>query len=236
MAPMNTQRFVNSVGWMETLVGLVVGSLLTAVAFAQNPVPQIVGPVKPQAVSPGGQDFTLTVYGANFVSGAVVNWNGQPRATKFVSRRELQAQILAVDIAQNTAGTISVTNPGPGGGNSSASFAQLEVHVPTATINPGPPQPVSRVLGIGYGPVVIADFNGDGKPDLAYIAFDAKNPYNPPREFVVMLGDGTGSFQKGSTYWDKPDIGYRYLAAGDFNGDGSRLGRGGRSEGRDVLG
>jgi hypothetical protein len=261
---MNTQRFVNSVGWMETLVGLVVGSLLTAVAFAQNPVPQIVGPVKPQAVSPGGQDFTLTVYGANFVSGAVVNWNGQPRATKFVSRRELQAQILAVDIAQNTAGTISVTNPGPGGGNSSASFAQLEVHDPTATINPGPPQPVSRVLGIGYGPVVIADFNGDGsldmftdglmllgngdgtfdldwhtesyygpfgsvygdfngdgKPDLAYIAFDAKNPYNPPREFVVMLGDGTGSFQKGSTYWDKPDIGYRYLAAGDFNGDGN---------------
>jgi hypothetical protein len=27
----------------------------------------------------GRRDFTLTVYGANFVEGAVVNWNGSPR-------------------------------------------------------------------------------------------------------------------------------------------------------------
>jgi hypothetical protein len=112
-------------------------SLLVTAASAQNPVPQIVGPVKPQAVAPGGCDFTLTVYGANFVPGAMVNWNGQPRVTKFVSRRELLAQILASDIAQNTAGVISVRNPGPGGRNSSASFAQVEVHEPTATVNPG---------------------------------------------------------------------------------------------------
>jgi hypothetical protein len=96
-------------------------SLSTTIAFAQNPVPQIVGPVAPSAVAPGSGGFTLTVYGANFVSGAVVNWNGQKRFTTFVSARELQAQILAPDIAQNTAGTISVTNPPPGGGNSSAS-------------------------------------------------------------------------------------------------------------------
>jgi hypothetical protein len=253
---------ITSICWILKTVALT-ASLLAPVALAQNPVPQIVGAVKPQAVAPGGKDFTLTVYGANFVSGAVVNWNGLPRATKFVSRHELRAQILAADIVQNTAGTISVTNPGPGGGNSSASYAQLEVHEPTATINPGPPLAVSTKWAFAYGPVVVADFNGDGKPDmfgdgllmlgkgdgtfkigwstgtyyapfgivygdfngdgkldLAYIGFDPNNPYNPPREFRVMLGDGTGKFYKGSAYWDATGLGYQWLAAGDFNGDG----------------
>jgi hypothetical protein len=108
--------------------------LLVAVAWAQNPVPQIVGPVKPMAVAPGSGGFTLTVYGANFVSGAAVNWNGHPRSTTFVSAHKLHAQILASDVAKNTAGLISVTNPSPGGGNSSASWAQVEVHAPISTI------------------------------------------------------------------------------------------------------
>src|SRR5271166_1789248 len=111
-----------------------VGSLLVAVTFAQNPVPQIVGSVKPSAVAPGSGGFTLTVYGANFVSGAVVNWNRQPRATTFVSAHELQAKILASDVAKNTAGLISVSNSGPGGGISSTSWAQVEVHAPTTTV------------------------------------------------------------------------------------------------------
>jgi hypothetical protein len=180
-------------------------SLFVSCVFAQNPVPQIVGPVKPQAVAPGGDNFTLTVYGANFVSGAVVNWNGQPRETEFISRRELRAKILATDIAQNTAGTISATNPGPGGGNSSASFVQLEVHHPTPTINPGSPVVLSKTHGIGYGSTVIADFNADDIPDLF-------------GDGTVWLGDGDGSFDVGwssLTYY--PPFGATY---GDFNGDG----------------
>src|SRR5277367_527088 len=94
----------------------VIAGLMVADALAQNPVPQIVGPVHPDAVAPGGGDFTLSVYGANFVPGAVVNWNYQPRTTTFVSGHELQAQILSTDIAQNTAGYITVANPAPGGG------------------------------------------------------------------------------------------------------------------------
>ncbi|HEY6765250.1 MAG TPA: hypothetical protein VI386_10780 [Candidatus Sulfotelmatobacter sp.] len=135
---MNSQKcgFANSFfGVVKSAV--LVASLLAAVAWAQNPVPQIVVPVKPQAVAPGSGAFTLTVYGANFVSGAVVNWNYHPRSTTFVSAHEVRAQILASDIAKNTAGTVTVTNPAPGGGNSSASYAQVEVHAPTATIVPG---------------------------------------------------------------------------------------------------
>jgi hypothetical protein len=47
-----------------------------------------------------------------------VNWNGSPRSTTFVPARELQAQVLAADVAKPMAGFITVTNPAPGGGSS----------------------------------------------------------------------------------------------------------------------
>jgi hypothetical protein len=115
-------------------------SFLAAASAQNNPIPQIVGPVHPDAVAPGSGAFTLSVYGANLVPGAVVNWNYQPRTTTYVSAHELQAQILATDVAQNTAGYITVTNPPPGGGSSSASWAQVEVHAPVSTIAVGLPQ------------------------------------------------------------------------------------------------
>ena len=130
--------------------------LLGIACFAQNPVPQIVGPVKPTAVVPGSGAFTLTVYGANFASGSVVNWNGQPRSTSFVSAHEVQAQILASDVATPTAGYITVTNPAPGGGKSST-FAQLEVHSPTSTIVATNP----ANYYFGWYALLAADFNND---------------------------------------------------------------------------
>jgi hypothetical protein len=51
-----------------------VAFLLGSAAYAANPVPTVTGPVHPQAVVPGHEDFILTVYGANFVDGAVVDW------------------------------------------------------------------------------------------------------------------------------------------------------------------
>jgi hypothetical protein len=72
---------------------------IATLALAGNPIPTITGPVHPQAVAPGSGAFTLTVYGANFVPGATVNWNRKPRSTTFVSARELKAKILAKDVA-----------------------------------------------------------------------------------------------------------------------------------------
>jgi hypothetical protein len=186
-------------------VQIIVLATLTALAAAQNPVPQIVGPVKPQAVAPGSGPFTLTVYGANFVLGAVVNWNYQPRTTTFVSARELQAQILSADVATNTAGVISVTNPAPGGGNSSGSFTQLEVHAPTATIVPGQPWVIPSITGFGAGQTIIADFKGNGIPDVA-------------SDWLVEMGNGNGTFYR-SSYLANARI-YSGLTFGDFNGDG----------------
>jgi hypothetical protein len=50
-----------------------------------NPVPLINQPLVPDDVAPGGNGFTLTVNGAGFVSGSVVNWNDSALATTFVT-------------------------------------------------------------------------------------------------------------------------------------------------------
>ena len=71
---------------------------LTAIASAQsNPVPLVDLPLVPTSVAPGGQGFTRTVNGANFISGAAVSWNGHPLATQFVSKSRLTVTVPASD-------------------------------------------------------------------------------------------------------------------------------------------
>jgi hypothetical protein len=61
------------------------------------------------ACSPAG--ITLTVNGANFVpNGLVVNWNGSPRQTTFVSATQLNAAISATDTAFPGPATVTVSS------------------------------------------------------------------------------------------------------------------------------
>jgi hypothetical protein len=182
-------------------------ALLSIAAAAQNnPVPQIVGPVHPDAVAPGSGAFTLSVYGANFVPGSVVNWNYQPRVTTYVSGHEIQAQILATDVEANTAGYITVTNPPPGGGSSSASWAQVEVHDPVSTITMSQPQ----TYNFGFWQLQTADFNHDAILDLLG-EYDGLS---------LELGVGNGTFEHpilvDGTNYSPSQFGY-----GDFNNDGN---------------
>jgi hypothetical protein len=183
--------------------------LFATSAFANNPIPTVVGPPVPQAVVPGSAEFTLNVYGANFVSGAVVNWNRSPRSTTFVSARELKAQILASDVATATAGYITVTNPAPGGGVSSSSYGLVEVHAPISTIVAKHPNVYFR--GNGAHALDLTDFNNDGILDFAA---------EHGNEILAMLGNGDGSFRFGSIatgYYCSSAV----VASGDFNNDGN---------------
>ena len=171
-----------------------------------NPVPQIVGPVHPDAVAPGRGAFTLSVYGANFVPGSVVNWNYQPRVTSYVSSHEIQAQILASDVAIGTAGYISVTNPAPGGGSSTASWAQVEVHDPISSISFATP----AYAYFGFWELQAADFNHDATLDLLG-EFDGLG---------LELGTGNGSFNT-PIILDRSNYGMTQFGYGDFNNDGN---------------
>jgi hypothetical protein len=70
--------------------------------------------------------------------------------------------------------------------------------------------PQSFAAGAEPASVVVGDFNGDGKPDLALVS--ASQP-----SVDVVLGNGDGTFQTAQTFpMDSSDS----LAVGDFNGDG----------------
>lgn len=78
-----------------------------------QPAPQVSG-LSPTGAAAGGPGFTLEVDGNQFISQSVVQWNGSPRQTTFVSATQLTAQISAADIAQpgNDAVTVSDATSG----------------------------------------------------------------------------------------------------------------------------
>ena len=82
-----------------------------------NPQPQLAS-INPSAATEGDPAFTLTVNGSDFIAGSVVRWNGQDRATTFVSANELSAAIPAADIATAGTATVTVFTPALGGGTS----------------------------------------------------------------------------------------------------------------------
>ena len=204
---------MNCFGSAFRLALLVVVSALVSLggtAFAATkqpgyPVPHITAPTVPTAVAPGGPGFTLKVYGANFINGSVVNWNKQARTTTFVSGHELDAQILASDIATNTAGLITVTTTSPGGPIISSTFAQFEVHAQITTVTFGPYQTTNLALP----PLLVADVNGDGFLDIAGISSQLQS----------YLNDGKGMLSAGP-FASRNVNGNGDAEFGDFNGDG----------------
>lgn len=180
--------------------------LAGAAALAQtNPVPFVNQPLVPTATAPGGPQFTLTVNGTGFVSASVVNWNSTPLATTFVTSSRLTAIVPTANIASPGTATITVTNPAPGGGTSSPLYFGISNEVSNLVFSSMFTPPTGPTAAI-----VAADFNGDGKLDLAEI--------NAPTALVLLLGNNDGTFQQAAQYVVSGSA--QSLAAADFNGDG----------------
>ena len=190
-----------------SLTALLAVLFCASLCLAANPVPLVYQPLVPTVVAPGHAGFTLTVNGTGFVSGAVVNWNGSPLATTFVSSRQLQATVPAANVAQATSAAITVSNPSVTVVSSPVYFlvrkaatAKLQLHDATVITERGP-----------YG-IAAGDLNGDGKLDLVTANFVQAGTVS------VALGNGDGTFQ--------PHVDYPAgsnpisVAIGDFNGDG----------------
>jgi hypothetical protein len=78
----------------------------------ENPIPTVTA-VSPTAVPVG--NFSLTITGTKFVSGAKVMFGGQSLATKFVSATELTATGTATTSQKGMSVQVTVANPDPGG-------------------------------------------------------------------------------------------------------------------------
>lgn len=100
----------------------------------QSPQPSIAS-LSPNGVILGSGSFTLTVNGSNFVSGALVYWNGASRVTSFVNSTQLTTSIPASDLALTAATIASVTvqNPSPSAGISNVAVLNVESPVPVVS-------------------------------------------------------------------------------------------------------
>ncbi len=122
---------------------------------ATNPPPSLFNLDPPQVVV-GSADFTLTVRGADFVSASRVRWNGQDRATTYVSDTLLTARVTAGDVDSTGPAAVTVYTGSPGGGVSGT--IRLTIVNPGATITSITPDHLAapgdsfrlRITGTGF--------------------------------------------------------------------------------------
>ncbi|MEI6666625.1 MAG: S8 family serine peptidase [Acidobacteriota bacterium] len=82
-------------------------------AFEAVPTPLVTG-FSPGSASAGWAAFRLTISGQNFRTGAVVMWNGVPKATTFVNATTLTVDVAASEVASPGSVKIGVVLPGNG--------------------------------------------------------------------------------------------------------------------------
>src|SRR4030095_13745202 len=145
------------------------GGTSNEVAFTINNPAPVLASINPTSAIAGGPAFSLTVSGSNFVSGAVVRWNGSDRSTTG-GGNQLTATIPASDIAAAGTASITVVNPGPGGGASTAASFAINNPIPVgASINP--PSPISggpaftlTVTGSNFVSGAVVRWTGSERP------------------------------------------------------------------------
>ncbi len=147
-----------------TLRLLVLGSLLFVLAqslqAASNPVPFIGQPLAPATARPGTHGVTVTIRGTGFVSGSVVQWNGQALPTTFLNGESC---------SQLAYGSVSLLKGAGDGTFTVTSKVLTGYHKP---------------LGIAAG-----DFNGDGKTDLAVVGLVESSAFVIPGNGKGGFGD-----------------------------------------------
>ncbi|HKQ73511.1 MAG TPA: IPT/TIG domain-containing protein [Blastocatellia bacterium] len=113
--------------------------VLSATPNAPAPPPTI-SSISPQSVTAGGGPFSITVNGANFLTGqprSIVKWNGQNRSTTVTSSTQLVAFLSAADIASPGTNFVTVVNPPELGGTSAAApFVVLTAGSPEPEVEP----------------------------------------------------------------------------------------------------
>jgi hypothetical protein len=128
--------------------------------------------ISPASVVAGASAFTLSVVGAGYTSGSMVNWNGKARTTMFVSANALQAQIASADVAKAGTASLTVTSSGSAGGTSSPVDFVISPTPPAtpaisslspATATAGGAAFILTVTGTNFAPASVVDWNGGAR-------------------------------------------------------------------------
>ncbi|HKF21525.1 MAG TPA: hypothetical protein VKE93_08155, partial [Candidatus Angelobacter sp.] len=173
------------------------GKLTFTAAF---PPPRITL-LTPGSAVHGGGDFTVTVTGTNFVPSSVVNFNGSPRATTFVSSTQLQTTITAADISAVGVSNVTVVN--------------VVTHVSTAAnagIDPTTSSPFTFFTGNTGGPafaqVIVnqptQDIVYDSSQQLIYASVPSTANTNP--NTISILSLATAAITSSKAAGTNPDV------------------------------
>lgn len=133
----------NGLFYRDYLILIVVTCILIVAACTKtdapvpvnNPAPSF-SSVSPNSITAGSAGFTLTINGANFVSGSIIKWNGVALATTYISVTQISAIVSSSTITSAGPVVITVFSPAPGGGTSSAgtfTISTANAAVPTLT-------------------------------------------------------------------------------------------------------
>ena len=153
----------------------------------------------------GKSDLAVTNIGSNNVGIYLGNGDGTFRAPTYVAAGLAPSGIAVADLNGDGKQDLVVTNASSG-----------TIVGQSVTVLPGNGDGtfgIARTYTSGVNPqdIVIGDFNGDGKPDLAVAN-------NSDATISILLGNGDGTFGPGATF----ATGFRpyMLRAFDVNGDG----------------
>ena len=173
----------------------------------------IVTGITPSALTSSTLPRTVMVSGANFSRAGSYAHNLRRHNAADAVFTSASFQITAVFATGNC--TIAVTNPG---GENSSPFnfmAKLAAGINFAPRVDYPTGGTITGIGAGSASIALADFNGDGKPDVAVSNY-ASNTIS------VFLNNGDGSFGSPVITTVNPlgALGLGAIASGDFNADG----------------
>jgi hypothetical protein len=167
------------------------------------------GDGKPEIVNVNCNDNSLAVY-VNNGDGTFQTAVNYPAALDATGGASAPVDPVAVTIAD-------VNGDGKGdviSSNDDSSDVTILLSNGDGTLQP--PTIGFAVAGYPHTPAIVADFNGDGLPDIMV----TDNEYS----FVYLKGYGDGTFRAAVDYYSPIlDNNYAYgsgLASGDFNGDG----------------
>ena len=136
--------------------------------MVNNPAPAITS-ISPSPVKTSHVGSALQVTGTGFISSSTILWNGNTRATTFVSSTQLQTTITAADVTTLAAVNIGVRNAAPGGGDAPAAQVMIENAAPVLTsLSPssvvnGSASFTLVVNGSGFVPSSTVRWNGIAK-------------------------------------------------------------------------
>jgi len=134
------------------------------------PTPVTVTSLTPAGLNAGAPTTVLSVAGSGFLTSSVVQWNGTPLTTTYVSASSLTAIVPSADLASPASISVTVTNGSGAASSAPVTFAIGEQTAPMiaalapATVTVGNPTFQLVVTGTNFLPTATVQWGGSTLP------------------------------------------------------------------------